>query len=216
MYVVSRTSVLTMERTEESILQATLGVIVKGGVAAVTYREVAAAAGVALGTISYKFTTREALLRAAFEYFLTQSAAALRAFSASARVKTVEELAALITAIIRAEVQDPSRARIAEYELLLAATRDEQLAHALAEWDRTLVAELGALVEQVGGTAPFATALTILELTRGFQLTALSEREPNFDELERRVARLLLAFQTNSSDVKQAATPARAARKRSR
>jgi TetR/AcrR family transcriptional regulator, regulator of biofilm formation and stress response len=205
-----------MERTEESILRATLGVVAKSGSAAVTYREVAAAAGVALGTISYKFPTREALLRAAFEFFLEQSAASLRAFSASARVKTVEELAALITSIIRAEVQDPSKARIAEYELILAAVRDEQLARALAEWDRTLVAELGSVVEQVGGTAPFATALTILELTRGFQLTALSEREPNFDELEKRVLRVLLAFQTNPSDVKPPAAPARAARKRSR
>jgi len=76
--------------------------------------------------------------------------------------------------------------------------------------------EFGSVVEQVGGTAPFATALTILELTRGFQLTALSEREPNFDELEMRVLRVLLAFQTNPSDAKPPAAPARAARKRSR
>ena len=216
LYAVFRTSVLTMDRTELRILQATLGVVAKSGSAAVTYREVAGAAGVALGTISYKFPTREALIRAAFEYFLNQSAASLRALSASARVSTVEELAALITGIVRAEVQDPNRARIAEYELSLAAARDEQLAHALGEWDRTLVAELGSLVEQVGGTAPFATALTILELTRGFQLVALSQREPNFDDLEKRVTRLLHAFQTNPSDTRPAAAPPRAVRKRNR
>lgn len=203
-----------MDRTEE-ILQAALQLIVKTGVGAVRYREVAAVAGVALGTISYQFPTREALIRAAFEYFLTKSAASLRAFSAAARVKTAEELAALIVGIVRAEVLDPQKARLAEYELIVCAARDQDLAHALAEWDRTLVAELGSLVERVGGTAPFATALTILELTRGFQLAALSQAEPNFDDLEKRVLRFLRDSRTNQPDSKPETPPARARRKRS-
>lgn len=204
-----------MERTEDTILQAALDVIVKGGVGALRYREVAAAAGVALGTISYQFPTREALIRAAFEYFLAKSTASLRAFSAAARVKTVEELAGLIAGILRAEVLDPHKARLAEYELILFAARDEDLARALAEWDRTLVAELGSLVEQVGGTAPFSTAQMILELTRGFQLAALSQPEPHFEDFEKRVLRLLRAFNTHQPDVKAAEKPARAPRKRS-
>jgi hypothetical protein len=71
---------------------------------------------------------------------------------------------------------------------------------ALAEFHRTLVAELGALVERVGGTAPFSTAQSILDLTRGFQIVALSRPAPHFEDLEKRLLRLILAFQPPPSD----------------
>src|SRR5687767_10353551 len=124
-----------MERTQASILEATLGVIVKGGVGAVRYREVAAAAGVALGTISYQYSSREELIRATFEHFLQQGTTALRELAMSSRISTVEELAALITSIVRAEILDPKRIRLAEYELIVFAARDPALARALVEFD---------------------------------------------------------------------------------
>lgn len=203
-----------MDSSPASILEATLGVIVKAGVGAVHYREVAAQAGVALGTVSYQYRTREALIRAAFEYFLQQNTESLRAFSASVRVKTVAELGGLIANIVRAEILDPKKQRLVEFELILSAARDPALARSLAAYDRSLVAELGALVESVGGTAPFSTALSILELTRGFQITALSQTEPNFDDLEKRVIRLLEGSPARPPDVKKGSPPVRARRKR--
>jgi TetR/AcrR family transcriptional regulator, regulator of biofilm formation and stress response len=203
-----------MERTQASILEATLGVIVKGGVGAVRYREVAAAAGVALGTISYQYSSREELIRATFEHFLQQGTTALRELAMSSRISTVEELAALITSIVRAEILDPKRIRLAEYELIVFAARDPALARALVEFDRTLIAELGALVERVGGTAPFSTAQSILELTRGFQIVALSQPAPDFEDLEKRMLRLILGFCPQRSDVKRPEAPARVRRKR--
>jgi TetR/AcrR family transcriptional regulator, regulator of biofilm formation and stress response len=203
-----------MERTHSNILEAALGVIVKGGVGAVRYREVAAAAGVALGTISYQYSSREELIRATFEYFLQQGTTALRELAVSTRVSTAEELAALITNIVRAEILDPKRTRLAEYELIVFAARDPALARALVEFDRTLIAELGALVERIGGTAPFSTAQSILELTRGFQIVALSQPAPDFEDLEKRMLRLILGFYPQRPDVKRPEASARVRRKR--
>jgi len=202
------------DRNQARILEATLGVIVKAGAGAVRYRDVAAQAGVALGTVSYQYPTREALIRATFEYFLERNAESLRAFSASVRVKTVAELGALIANIVRAEILDPKRLRLVEFELMVSAARDPALAPLLAAYDRTLVAELGALVESVGGTAPFSTALSILELTRGFQLTALSQPDPNFHDLEKRIIRLLEASPARAPEVKKESASVRVRRKR--
>lgn len=202
-----------MERTQ-AILEATLGLIVKSGVGAVRYRDVAAASGVALGTISYQFPSREALIRAAFDHLLRQWTVRLRERAASTRVETVEDLATFATDIVRAEILDPERTLLAEYELIVAAARDPELARALADCDRTLVAELGALVERVGGTAPFLTAQSILELTRGFQIAAMSQPAPNFEDLEKRLLRLILALHPNPPEAKSPEARTRVRRKR--
>jgi TetR/AcrR family transcriptional regulator, regulator of biofilm formation and stress response len=203
-----------MERTAASILEATLEVIIRSGLGAVRYRDVAAAAGVSLGTVSYQYPSREGLIRSTFEYFLAENAASLRMSAAAARVQTVEDLAALIGSIVRSECLDPKKRRLAEYELILAAARDPALARALDEWDRMLVAELGALAERVGCPTPFSMALSLHELVRGFQLKALSLSEPNFDDLEKRIARLLAACRAKPPESKRAQTAKPKRRKR--
>ena len=72
----------TVDERTRDILEATLHLVAEGGVDAVRYREVAAAAGVPLGTVSYHYASRQELLRAAFTHFLEENTRALMALRA--------------------------------------------------------------------------------------------------------------------------------------
>jgi len=63
-------------RTMERLLAATIAVIEAKGLAGVTVPEIAAAAGVATGSVYRRFTDKDALIRAAFLQLLEQSQAA--------------------------------------------------------------------------------------------------------------------------------------------
>ena len=58
------------ERRRRSLLEATLRVIARGGVEAVTHRRVAAEAGVSHGTTTYHFASREDIILQAFRYYI--------------------------------------------------------------------------------------------------------------------------------------------------
>src|SRR4051795_12075845 len=70
----------------DEILRATLDVIRREGLGAVTHRTVSDASGVPLGSLTYYFATKQELLRAALRLFVEEDVARLRA--------TAEELAA--------------------------------------------------------------------------------------------------------------------------
>lgn len=176
------------------ILEATLRVIRAGGVHAVRYREVAAESGVALGTISYQFPSREGLVRAAFTHFLDESTRTLRTFAETRTPKAPQELAPFLAALLEADFQDERRLYLAEYELLVYAARDPEIANALAAWDRATVAEFGQLVEGAGVPSPFATARLLMDVIRGFQLASLGSPAPDFAGFQERVTRVVLAL----------------------
>src|SRR3954453_24204782 len=63
----------------EEILRATLDLIRRDGLGAVTHRTVAEASGVPLGSLTYYFATKQDLLRAALRLFVAEDVARLRA-----------------------------------------------------------------------------------------------------------------------------------------
>jgi DNA-binding transcriptional regulator YbjK len=203
-----------MKTTNALILEGTLEVIVRGGVTAVTFREVAKECGVPLGTISYQYPKREELVRSAFAHFLSEMTVSLRTLVQSMDVRTSEDLARLMTEATRASFADPRRMYLAEYELVVYAARDPAIAEALAEWDRTLIAELGQIVERVGLPAPFSTAQSLCELSRGFEVVAMSQPEPDFEAYRQRVLRLLAGLQPERAlpDKRAPKSPVRRAR----
>src|SRR3954447_18553754 len=73
------------ERIDE-ILRATLDVIRREGLGAVTHRTISDESGVPLGSLTYYFATKQDLLRAALQLFVAEDVARLRA--------TAEELLA--------------------------------------------------------------------------------------------------------------------------
>jgi DNA-binding transcriptional regulator YbjK len=183
-----------MSRSNSPILEATLRVIAQGGVNAVRYREVAAEAGVSLGTVSYQYPSREELIRAAFRHFLTEDTHAIRAIASARTIETPEDVAGVCVELLRASFAKPGKPYLAEFELLVYAARDERVAEALAASDRTLALEIGAVLDKVGIQSPRAAAQTLVEMIRGFQLTALGKRDPDLGDLENRLTRLLTAL----------------------
>jgi TetR/AcrR family transcriptional regulator, regulator of biofilm formation and stress response len=198
-----------------AILDATLKLIAKGGVDAVRYRDVASESGVPLGTISYQYPSREELIRSAFKHFLAANETSLRRLAAGVRLREPRDVAKLIADILEDEFKSPDRIHLSEFELLVYAARDPQMAEMLAEWDRRLTAELGAILETVGVQAPFATAETLLELSRGFQLVRLGQEKPNFAELRQRIERVLHALGVAAASASDMSPKTRQTKRRS-
>lgn len=179
--------------TIKAILDATLRVVGKGGVDAVRYREVAREADVPVGTVSYNFPARTDLIRAAFGLFLEESRSTVEAVRAREPSETLDELAELLTALSRAYLADRERC-LTEYDLMVYAGRDPELYESLAAWDRARQSELAVELERLEMPRPNATAQTIADTIRGFQLSSLGQPRPDFDGFQRRLRDILHAL----------------------
>lgn len=136
-------------QARDRILRATLDLIASEGVAAVTNRRVAAAAGVSLGSLTYHFDSRSQLLREALLLYVDEEterrervARELERERASLQrvAQAVEQLAGTPAEIPR---------QIAELELHLHAARDPELREAsrrcFAAHERIALAALSTL-----------------------------------------------------------------------
>jgi DNA-binding transcriptional regulator YbjK len=186
------------------ILDATLALIAGGGIDAIRYRDVATQAGVPLGTVSYHFAARPALLEATFRHFFARNTELLLGLGARAPRGRREDVAAFLCELIRIDFADPERRVLAEYELILYAGRHPDLAAVLAGWDRMMVAELAPALEALDIANPIATARTLTEMLRGFELVnlgrTLAEIEEPLADFGRRVSALLTRGSTRGKN----------------
>ncbi|GAA3225967.1 TetR family transcriptional regulator [Pseudonocardia petroleophila] len=111
------------ERRRRLLLDATLRLVGRGGLTAVTQRAVAAEAGVAASAVLYYFPTVDDLLVAALVDVNDRWVAALRELPA--------DLDALVALVAGSSAGD---AGLAEYELYLLAARRPQLRPELDRW----------------------------------------------------------------------------------
>ena len=115
------------EERRERILRATLGVIGRSGIAAVTHRRVAEEAGVPLGSLTYWFATKDDLLREALRLLRRRGGRAAAARSARRSTTGADP------AEIAERFADDARERgdgaeqIAQFELYLEAARNPAL-----------------------------------------------------------------------------------------
>lgn len=116
--------------TRERILRATVELIGREGVAAVTNRRVATEAGVALGSLTYHFASRTALLRESLLLFVGEEVARQQAIATDLRRRrpTIEEVAAEVERVV--EESGNRIQQLAEIELHLRAARDPELQEA--------------------------------------------------------------------------------------
>ena len=100
--------------TRERILRATVELIGREGVPAVTNRRVAGAAGVALGSLTYHFPSQVDLLRESLLLFVGEEVARQEAIAAELRRRepSVEQVAAEVERVVRGVRQpDPAAGR---------------------------------------------------------------------------------------------------------
>ncbi len=114
----------------ERMLRATLEMIADGGVAAVTNRRVAAAAGVSLGSLTYHFASQAQLLRESLLLHVEEETTRRRqiAQDLASREPGVQQVAEAVERLVA--VPSEIHRQIAELELHLQAARDPELREA--------------------------------------------------------------------------------------
>ena len=175
------------EQRRLGILDATLRVIAAGGVDAVTHRRVAAEAGASLGATTYYFESRDAMVLEAFRYYIARSMSELAALEREMNALDPEALIDLAVEFTRREFTDPELIR-AEYELIVYASRDDDLAREFRTWQRALDGQIAEAFEQLGAPNPMDAARTVSGICRAFELECLTHPGRDTDHLRRRLA----------------------------
>lgn len=206
------------ERRRRSLLEATLRVIARGGVEAVTHRRVAAEAGVSHGTTTYHFASRDEIILQAFRYYIRLITAHLDAalFDLDDDLDRdhvdVHSVVAFLVDFTRREFADPELV-LAEYELILYAARNETLAREYRAWQRSLVGGMATVLEACGAPRPSEVARVVVAICRAFELEQLTHPRTSPSQLERRLNLLLPALVGNPKP-SRAVRPGRRSRRR--
>jgi TetR/AcrR family transcriptional regulator, regulator of biofilm formation and stress response len=115
--------------TRERILRATLELIGREGIGAVSNRRLAEVAEVSLGSLTYHFPSQDSLLRESLLLYVGEEVARLEAIAADLRARrprpSAEEVAAEVQQIAADSSDRPEQ--VAELELHLRASRDPAL-----------------------------------------------------------------------------------------
>ena len=118
------------EQRRNELLRATVGVIERDGVAAVSHRAVAAVADVSVASITYHFATLDDLLIATLSWAAEDLAAELHGRGSELGARPADELARLIEhGVVRRRGRT-----LALYELYLYAARRPELREVAATW----------------------------------------------------------------------------------
>ena len=153
------------EERRERILSATLAVIGRAGIGAVTHRSVAEEAGVPLGSLTYWFATKDDLLREALRRFVAEEAERLRGVAAQLDADAgPADIAERYAAVLMAGPAEGSAEQIAQFELYLEAARNPALRdiarESFAAYEEVAVAALRAAgVEDPERIAPLFVSL---------------------------------------------------------
>ena len=183
------------ERSRRALLEATLRVIARGGVEAVTHRRVAAEAGVSHGATTYHFASRDDLILQAFRHYIRLITTHLDAAwdDLDDDPGSVRSVVAFLVDFTRRELSDPELVH-AEYELIVYAGRNEALAREYRAWQRSLVSGLAPLLEDCGAPRPAEAARIVVAVCRAYELEQLTHPNHGPNQLKQRLELLLAAL----------------------
>jgi TetR/AcrR family transcriptional regulator, regulator of biofilm formation and stress response len=197
MYDNSQGAAVKRGDARQAILVATLLVVAEHGLDAVTHRRVAGLAGVSPGSTTHHFASREDLLRAAFRFYLQEAGSFLteidRRVQDDVPAEPLEQVKQFLCVMVEREFAHARLVR-AEYELLLFASTDEELAADVRAWETRVIAPVAAALEAAGASRPVEAARTLLNFVRGYELERLLDPHLGVDDLKQRLALLLTAL----------------------
>jgi DNA-binding transcriptional regulator YbjK len=163
------------------ILEATLRVIARHGVVGATHRAVAEEAGVALASTTYHFASKRELVREALELAIERSIAAVDRESAPPGPSDAAELVDRLTRLVRALSDDGQAPLAAQYELVLEASRRDDLLPLAERWEAGYLAGIAAMAARAGLPQPHQAAEILSNLIEGLLLTQLALPAADFD-----------------------------------
>jgi DNA-binding transcriptional regulator YbjK len=168
------------ERARRALIEATLAVIERDGVAGVTHRAVTREAGLPATSAAYHFASIDDLLEAALLHADQTAAAAL------ARCAAEPDPVRALARWVSAECCGRSARLTAEYELYLYAARTPSMRPAAARW----LTDLGAMVARWTPSRPRQRA--ICAYVDGVCIQSLvTGSQPRADEIARTIRSLL-------------------------
>jgi DNA-binding transcriptional regulator YbjK len=160
------------EERRERILRATLAVIGRSGIGAVTHRSVAEEAGVPLGSLTYWFGTKDDLLREALRRFVSEEAERLKLVAERVAGGAPPEDVALAFAAVLGQNAGPEQ--IAQFELYLEAARNPALREIAEESFRAYEEVAVAALRAAGAANAEGIAPLFVSLADGLGLRRLS------------------------------------------
>lgn len=185
----------TRGAARNAILRATLEIIAQDGIDAVTHRRVADQAGVSPGSTTHHFASRDDLIRETFRFYLRLAERFLMEIDDELRASVsdpAERVRRFAIEIISREFVSPGEQLIrAEHEMLLYASTDNDLAAHVRAWDTRVVGHMAGDLEAAGWPFAVATARTLVNLIRGYELERLLDRKLEVDEFKRRLDTVL-------------------------
>lgn len=179
----------TRGQAREALLFATLEVIASGGLDAVTHRRVAEVAGVSPGSATYHFSSREDLIRSALAHYMDLGDTIIDRLDAELRSTTAdpkERVTEVLCGVVDQAFAHEGFVR-AEYELILFASSDEELAADIRRREARWAGYLAADLEEAGVSSAVEIARILINLTRGFDLERLTNPRLRIDDLRRRL-----------------------------
>ena len=168
---------VTVTDTRDRILRTTLELIGSEGIAAVTNRSVAGAAGVSLGSLTYHFESQVDLLRESLLLFVGEEVERLETIAADMRSRrpSVEEVAGEVERIV--EESANRMQQLAEVELHLRAARDPELREASRRCFEAYEGVAATALEMLGVPDPERHASAVVALLYGLGLRRLGTGE---------------------------------------
>lgn len=157
----------------EALLRATVTVVARGGLRALTYRAIASEAGLSHSLVRYHFGSRDLLIAQALDYSVDQS---LKASNMRQPATSYREFAAGLETLARREAD----IHAFQYELLLESRRRPELAPHVERYYSTYREAISAQLAHLGLHQP-CLAETIWFALDGMvfqQLVAPGEIEP--------------------------------------
>lgn len=180
---------------ERSLLEATVRLLGRGGVAGVTHRAVAREAGVSLGVVTYRYQTMDILLAAALEHVCEVDLGDLTALAAELQ-KSAFELDAWSIAFAKAIAGSVRRERereIATFELMLASARHPPLRRASKKTNEAYARLAELVLRAAGSRDPVRHARILVAAILGMELKHLADPQSRFEEELTRALRDLVS-----------------------
>lgn len=128
---------------KEALLRATVGVVARGGLRSLTYRAVAAEAGVSHGLVRHHFGSRDQLVADALTYAVEES---LVLSNMRMQEPTIDEFAQSLVRLTEAERE----LQMFQYELLIESRRRPELAPAVRTYYEAYETAISDQLSRIG------------------------------------------------------------------